>query len=173
MTLGQFATAVGATPRWVLNALTRLGLPRRRYDEPLARRLALARMIAESTRVPLPEAYELSGRALAEADPHGQWRKESPNGAVILVIEMPRFFTSYGARLALARNKYGERLRSRRTTKRKSAVQRAKEYGIDVTLLASQLRHTPEQRLTNVAENMRALADLRRSMRERYGHGAG
>ena len=56
MTLGQFAVAVGASPRWVLNALTRLRVPRR-YDEPLARRLALARTLHESAGFPLPRAF--------------------------------------------------------------------------------------------------------------------
>ncbi len=160
MTLGQFAVAVGATPRWVLNALTRLKV-RRRYDEPLARRLALARMLGGELGMPLDRAFELAGRALAEADPQGQWRKESDNGAVILVIDMPRFFTRFGTRLAVARNKYGERLRGRRPHKRRSAVQRAREFGVDVTLIDSQLRRTPEQRFKMVAEEMHFFSAIR------------
>src|SRR3989338_6962475 len=160
MTLGQFAMAVGATPRWVLNALTRLTV-RRRYDEPLARRLALARMLAGALDMPLPRACERAGHALREGDPHGQWRVESPNGAVILVIDMPRFFTSFETRLAVARNKYGERLRGRRPHKRRSAVQRAREFGVDVTLIDSQLRRTPEQRFKMVAEEMHFFSAIR------------
>src|SRR4051812_24853016 len=105
--------AVGATPRWVLNALTRLGRPRQ-YDEPLARRLSLARLLSECTGSPLGEAFALATLALDEADPNGTWRQESPEGAVNLTIDMPRFFTSYGARLALALNRYGERPRGRK-----------------------------------------------------------
>ena len=165
MTLGQFAVAVGATPRWVLNALTRLGLPRR-YGEPLARRLALARFIAEAVGTPLPQAFRLAARALAEADPHGTWRPggEEPGG-VSLAIEMPRFFTAYGVNLALARNGYGERVRGRRPRRRGSAVERAKAYGVDVTLFDSALRRGPEQHMRMVAEDMAFWSDARGTAR--------
>jgi len=163
MTLGQFATALGVAPRWVLNALTRLKVPRR-YDEPLARRLALARVIAEATRSALPEAFELAGRALAEAEPHDMWRHESGDGAIVLSVDMPRFFTGYGARLARAMNEYGERQRGR-VGRRKSAVTRAKEYGVDTTLLESALRRTPQQRTSRLGEDMRLVREMRRRAR--------
>ena len=81
MTLGQFATAVGARPRWVLNALTRLKVPRR-YSERLARRLCLARLLAEDVGMTLAAAYRMAGKALEEADPSGTWRHESLNAAM-------------------------------------------------------------------------------------------
>ena len=164
MTLGQFAVAVGATPRWVLNALTRLGVPRR-YSEPLARRLALARLLAQGTGSQLPDAFQLAARTLAEADPNGVWRHESGGGAIVLSVDMPRFFTGYGARLALALNEYGEKVRGRRPSRRKSAVKRAQEYGVDTTLLDSQLRRTPAQRLSELNENMEFLSALRERRR--------
>lgn len=166
LTLGQLATAVGATPRWVLNALTRLGVPRR-YAEPLARRLALARTLAEHAGTPLSDAWVLAGRALKEADPHRTWRHESPNGAVVLSVDMPRFLTSYGARLALALNHYGERRRGRRPRRRGTAVERARAWGIDTTLLTSALSRTPELRLRMLHENMEALRSLRENLRRR------
>jgi hypothetical protein len=153
MTLGQFAAAVGARPRWVLNALTRLRRPRR-YDEPLARRLSLARMLAETLAVPLPRAFEIAGRALAEAKPEAQWRMESDNGAVILVIDLPRFFTSYGSRLALARNGYDEKPRGRRTRRRMSALRRLDAMGFDTTLIGGQLTRTPIQRVAELDQNL-------------------
>lgn len=160
MTLGQFATAVGAPPRWVLNALTRLRVPRR-YSEPLARRLALAKMIADTVGAALPEAFALAGRAVKEADPFATWRHESPSGAVILTIDLPRFFTSYGARLALARNQYGEKRRGRRPSRRKSATARAREYGVDTTLLGAQLTRTPAQRVSELDQNLEFLRKVR------------
>jgi len=159
MTLGRFATAVGATPRWVLNALTRLGVPRR-YGEPLARRLALARFVGEAAGTPLRQAFGLAARALKEADPHSTWRREGPGG-VALSVDMPRFFTTYGARLALAANRYGERARGRRPRRRGSAIERAKAYGVDVTLLDSALRRSPEERVRRVAEDMAFLSEVR------------
>ena len=163
MTLGQFAMAVGASPRWVLNALTRLGLPRR-YGEPLARRLALARCIAGAVHTPLPDALGLADRALKEADPHAAWRLEGPGG-VTLEVDLPRFFTIYGAKLALALNHYGEKARGRKPSRRGSAIERAKAYGIDVTLFDSALRRGPEKHMRMVAEDMAFWSDVRGTAR--------
>lgn len=160
MTLGQFAMAVGAPPRWVLNALTRLKVARR-YSEPRARRLALAKMLADTAGTALPESWKLAGRALAETDPFGTWRHESPSGAIALVVDMPRFFTSYGVRLALARNNYGEQARGRRAKRRGSAVERARAYGIDTTLLTAQLTRTPAQRVSELDQNLEFLRKVR------------
>jgi len=163
MTLGQFAVAVDASPRWVLNALARLGLPRR-YGEPLARRLALARFIAEAVGTPLPQALRLADRALKEAAPHDTWRFEALGG-VTLAVDLPRFFTTYGAHLALAVNHYGERPRGRKPSRRGSAIARAKAYGIDVTLFDSALRRSPEERLRLLDENMQVMRRLRDTAR--------
>lgn len=160
MTLGEFATALGASPRWVLNALTRLKVARR-YSEPLARRLALARMLAEDLGVALPEAFTLAGRALAETDPFGTWRQESPNGAIVLLLEMPRFFSSYLPRLSLARSSYGEKRRGRRPTRKKSATQRAQEYGVDTTLFGAQLTRSPQQRVRELDQNIAFLRGVK------------
>ena len=159
MTLGQFAMAVGASPRWVLNALARLDLPRR-YGEILARRLALARFVSEAVQMPLPEAMRLAERMLREADPLGTWRLEG-KGGIALVVDLPRFFTTYGANLALALNRYGEKPRGRRPRRRGSAVERARAYGIDLTLFDSALRRTPEERLRLLDENMQVMRRLR------------
>lgn len=153
MTLGLFAAAVGAPPRWVLNALARLRV-RRRYDEPLARRLALARMLTETVDMPLPRAFALATRALREGDPHAQWRVESPNGAVVLVVDMPRFFTTYGAQLAMALNGYDERPRGRPPRTRKTALRRLAEDGFDTTLISGQLSRTPVQRVSELDQNL-------------------
>ena len=163
MTLGRFAAAVGASPRWVLNTLARLRLPRR-YNEPLARHLALARFISEAVQMPLPEAMRLAERALREANPRDTWRLDGPGG-VALVVDLPRFFTTYGANLALALNAYGEKPRGRRPSRRGSAIERARAYGIDLTLFDSALRRTPEERLRLLAENMQAMRRLRGAAR--------
>jgi len=164
MTLGQFAVAVGASPRWVLNALVRLRLPRRGYDEPLARRLALCRFISEAAGTPLPEALRLADRALRGGDPQATWRLQALGG-ITLSVDLPRFFTTYGAHLALALNHYGERPRGRKPSRRGTAIERAKAYGVDVTLLDSALRRTPQERVRAVAENMEFLSKIRGSAR--------
>ena len=162
MTLGQFAGAVGAEPRWVLNALTRLKVPRR-YGEPLARRLALARQVSETTGSPLKESFALAALAL-EGDPFAVWRNESPDGVVSLTIDMPRFFTYYQARLVLALNDYGERTRGRKPNRRRSAVKRAQEYGVDTTLLDSQLQRPLARRVSETQLRARELKALRESL---------
>jgi hypothetical protein len=160
VTLGSFAVVVGASPRWVLNALTRLGIPRR-YDEPLARRLSLARLISDTTGSPLRESLAVAMLALDEGNPWGTWRNESADGAVALVLDLPRFFTAYNARLALATNEYGEKTRGRKPNRRRSAVTRAQEYGVDTTLLDSQLRRTLQQRMKEALVNIEALKSMR------------
>lgn len=160
MTLGQFATAVGAPPRWVLNALTRLKVPRR-YSEPLARRLSLARLLADTLGTALPEAFGLARRVLDQSGPHDMWRLESPEGAVVVTMDLPRFFTAYGARLALSRNDYGEKKRGRKPRRRGTAVERARAYGVDTTLLDSQLARTPAQRVSELDQNIEFLRRIR------------
>jgi hypothetical protein len=165
MTLGMFAMAVAAPPRWVLNALTRLRIPRR-YDEPLARRLALAKRLSETTGAALSEAFALATLALDEADPQTVWRQESDDGAIVLSIDMPRFFTAYGARLAMALDQYGEKTRGRKPSRRGSAVARAQAYGVDTTLLESQLARTMERRVRDAAENVEFLKAMRKATSE-------
>lgn len=164
MTLGPFAVAVHAPPRWVLNALTRLARPRR-YSEPLARRLALARMLEAEAGMTLRRAFRLAGRILAATPPHGTWRHESLNGAVALDVDLPRFFTSYLARLSLARTHYGEKARGPRPGRRGSAIARAAAYGFDLTLHDSALRRTKEQRLAALNEDMEIMRRLRGALR--------
>jgi len=164
MTLGQFAVAVGASPRWVLNALTRLRVPRR-YDEPLARRLALAKALHDSAAFSLPPAWEKAGRILAEADYFKDWATESDDGSVTLVVHLPRIFTNYQARLALSRTHFAPKRRGRAPSRRGSAIERARAYGIDVTLLDTQLAQAPAQRVREMDANNQALGELRKSLR--------
>jgi hypothetical protein len=164
MTLGQFAVAVGTSPRWALNALTRLGV-KRRYAEPLARRLSLARVFVDGAGMPLVEAFDLAAEILRTTDPFATWRRESTDGVLTFTVDLPRFFTRYGARLALARNEYGEKVRGRKPKRRGSALQRAEAWGWDTTLLDANLRRTPQQRLARVAEDGRFLSELRQAMK--------
>jgi len=152
-TLGQFALAVGVTPRWILNALTRLKVPRR-YDEPLARRLALARVLADALDQELPRAFQRAGRILAAADLHQPWTEASGDGLVTVTVDLPRVMTFYAIRLALARNRYGEKPRGRKPRASGSAIQRAETYGMDTTLLQSSLTLTPAQRATEHDANL-------------------
>ena len=163
MTLGQFAVAVGASPRWVLNALTRLRVPRR-YDEPLARRLALAKTLHDSATLPLPRAWTEAARILAEADYFKDWQYESGDGLVTVRVDLPRFFTNYQVRLAVAHSSHAApKRRGRAPSRRGSAIERARAYGIDVSLLDSQLAQAPAQRVREMDVNNQALSGLRKA----------
>jgi hypothetical protein len=165
MTLGQFAFAVGAKPRWVLNTLSRLRVPRR-YDEPLARRLALARTLHESAALPLPRAWAEAARILAEADYFKDWEYESGDGLVTVRVDLPRFFTNYQVRLAVSHSSHAApKRRGRAPSRRGSAIERARAYGIDVTLLDSQLAQAPAQRVREMDANNQALGELRKNLR--------
>jgi malate/lactate dehydrogenase len=65
----------------------------------------------------------------------------------------------------MALNSYGEKPRGRRPSRRGSAIERAKAYGVDVTLLDSALRRTPEERLQLLDENMQVMRRLRGAAR--------
>lgn len=162
LSLGQLAAAVGAQPRWVLNALTRLGVRRRTYDEALARRLALSRQLAEATHMPLPGAFAAAGVILRDTDPHGTWSMESPDGAVRIAVDLPRFYATYLPRLALARTHHEEKPRGRRPARRGTAVARAQAWGWDTTLLESALARSLEQRMEQAADNMAFASTLRK-----------
>lgn len=158
MTLQETAAAVGHSPRWVLNALTRLKVPRR-YGEPLARRLCIARLLSVGLKVPLPDAWQLASQALA-GDLSRPWHWQSDG--LRLEIDLPRVLGAYAARLAAARNA-GPRTRGRRPARSKSAVARAREWGTDLTLFESTLNRTMADRLGRAATSIDVLRQLRGS----------
>jgi hypothetical protein len=166
MTLGRFAVAVGASPRWVLNALTRLRVPRR-YDEPLARRLALAKTLQGSAGFTLPRAWETAKRILREADYFKVWEYESGDGLVTVRIDLPRFFTNYQVRLAVAQSSHAApKRRGRASSRRGSAIERARAYGIDVTLLDANLAEPTDTRLRRLDGNRRIFQRPTKANRE-------
>jgi hypothetical protein len=149
----------------VLNTLSRLRVPRR-YDEPLARRLALARTLHESAALPLPRAWAEAARILAEADYFKDWEYESGDGLVTVRVDLPRFFTNYQVRLAVSHSSHAApKRRGRAPSRRGSAIERARAYGIDVTLLDSQLAQAPAQRVREMDANNQALGELRKNLR--------
>lgn len=158
MTLQETAAAVGDSPRWVLNTLTRLKVARR-YSEPLARRLCVARLLSVGLKLPLLEAWRLAGEALA-GDLARPWRHEGDG--ISLEIDLPRVLTGYAARLAAAHNA-GRRTRGRRRGWSKSPVERARDWGTDLTLFESALKLTMEERLGRAAHSIDALRNLRGS----------
>ena len=144
MTLGQFATAVGAPRRWVQNAFAVLGLAAG-YTEPRARRLAVARALKQGWGLPLTRGWALAPEALAAWPAAKEWRGTA--GAVDLVLDVERFLSDYAVRLSLATTWYAEKRRGRPRTRRpKGGIAWAKEYGVDISLIEASLRATVQQR---------------------------
>jgi hypothetical protein len=160
MTLGQFATAVGAPKRWVQNAFQALGLPAV-YTEPLARRLAFARTVKEACGMPLRRAFPLAEEALARWPAHRTWEHRDPDGAVRVVIDLERFLSDYAVRLSLSRTYYAEKRRGRPRKRKLRGIALAKWYGVDVSLLVESLKRTPEERLRLLDEAVEAFKSMR------------
>jgi hypothetical protein len=145
MTLGQYAVAVGAKPRWVQNARAVLEL-RGGYTARSARILGLARELSESMDIPLVRAYALARTALAAWPAERRWIEESVDGAIRLEIDIERYLSVFSTRLSLALTSYAERTRGPRS-RRRDPITAAREYGHDPTLLELSARMSPAQRL--------------------------
>jgi len=160
LSLGQYATAVGAPKRWVQNAHAVLGLGAE-YTPEGARRLAFARLLKQACGMPLVDAYPLAGAALASWPAHRTWMQAGPGGAAAVTVDLERFLSDCNVRLSLARSWYAERRRGRPPTARRRGVAWAKWYGVDVTLLQESLKRTPAERLRALDANLDFLKSLR------------
>ena len=160
MTLGQFATAVGVSRRWVQNAHARLGL-RPSYTAAGARRLAFARAIQDAAGMPLARAWTLAAEAIAAWPGQRVWTLPG-NGPVAVTVDLERLLSDCSVRLSLANSWYAERRRGRPPRRRVRGVAWAKEYGEDVTLFESTLRRTPAERLRAIEEAVRFIKSARR-----------
>ncbi|NIN10138.1 MAG: hypothetical protein GTN62_01650 [Gemmatimonadales bacterium] len=160
MTLGQFSTAVGAPRRWVQNALAVLRLPAR-YTVTGARELALARAINAACGTPLVDAYPLAQGALLAWPEQRMWERVGPEATVTLAVDLERFLSSFLVRLSLSRTAYEERKRGRPRKRRGRGLAGAREHGVDIGLLESSLRRSPEERLRRLDEDLAFLRSAR------------
>ena len=151
MSLSQFAVAVGASPRWVLNAHAVLGL-KRHYTDRAARQLGLAREIRDATGIPLRRAWRLAAEALAAWPAQRDWVHSGRGASVQLVVDLERYLSDHAIRLSLSRTRYGERRRGRPRRGSGDPVAAAEAYGIDVSLLRENLQRSPEARLRRLEE---------------------
>ncbi len=157
MTRAQFAIAVGAPEKWVHNAAAAL---RRRipYTAENARRLTVARAIQQALGVALPRADRLAAKALAGGV------ALPGDGNVHITVDLPHLLSAYAGRLSLAaRHEPLRRGRPRAT--RGDARARARDYGIDLTLVDQHLAMTPEERLVMLNENAQFVSALRGAAR--------
>jgi hypothetical protein len=160
MTLREFSIIVGTPPRWIQNAMGVLGLSPR-YTVERARKLALARVVRETSGMPLRKAHALAGRALAAWPRQTSWREASTDGSVALCIDLERFLSTFTARLSLSRSLREGRSpgRARRGGPRGLAL--AEEHGLDVGLLRASIRRSPEERLQRLDEDRAFVRSMR------------
>jgi len=164
MTLAQFALAVGASRKWVQNALVTLGLSAS-YDEAAAKRLGLARVLNATAGMPLARAYEAAGAALgAGSEPHVVVA-EASDGSTRVTVDVPRYLSSFYTRLAAARWHMPAGA-GRPTRAPDDPIAAAREYGIDISLLQSNLMRTPEERLRFGGRNAEFIRRLRGKARK-------
>lgn len=161
MTLAEFAYLLDADPKWVQNAAAALR-GRLRYTLPSAQRLAVARALAETAGMPLPRAYAIAGEVLQRfAGSKEPIQVSEGANPVAVTVDVYRILAAVSVGLSRLRTMYAPRRRGRPATVRREPVGVAEEYGIDLTLLAANLRRTPAERL----RQLDAMAQFRRRVR--------
>jgi hypothetical protein len=163
MTLGEFAYLLEVDPKWVQNASAVLG-GSLRYTLPVAQRLAVARALTASTGVPLPRAFAAAGDVLRRYGGSRQPVQLGQAGETVAVkVDVYRILAAVNVGLSRLHTIYAPRLRGRPTATSRDPIRRAAEYGLDLTLLAANLRRTPAERL----RQLDAMADFKRRVRRR------
>ncbi|MGQ0642252.1 MAG: hypothetical protein ACT4P6_16010 [Gemmatimonadaceae bacterium] len=160
MNLSELARLVDAEPKWVLNTLAALG-NHPRYSLGLARRLAVARAISETTDAPFAHSFRLAERALRAGTQSPIVTPEGKDAGVW--IDTPRILSAFNVRLSVLRTTFAPRQRGRLRARRRDPLQVAHEHGIDLTLLVDNARKTPEQRLRQLDAMLRFSRDTRRA----------
>ena len=160
MTLGQFAMAIPASPKWVLNANAVLNLTPA-YCVQRALVLALARLLEHSIGLPLKRAYQLARQTLRDPANSASWRHESPDGIATLVIDRERFLSDFAVNLSRATVGYSERRRGRPPRRRCRGVAAARHHGVDISLLRQSLEQSTAARLRRLDEDVSFVQSLR------------
>jgi hypothetical protein len=164
MTLAQFAIATQADPKWVQNAVATLGLYLN-YSEEQARRLGLARVLNSTLGMPLRQAWDVAEDVLRHPNAREWTATEAPDGSVRAMVDVYRYLSSFTVALSVARC-YAPKARGRpMAVRERNAVEGAREYGIDISLIRSSLARTVEERLRAADEN----AEFVRALRGRRG----
>jgi hypothetical protein len=163
LTLKQLALAIGATPKWVLNAAPRLARAGHAfaYTDTDAKWLRLARVLNRDLRIPLPHAATLARRAVSPADSvqtsagsaaiRGSAALAASSGdGVRLAVDLARYESTFEAALASAKA-FGAPRRAGRKRRPPAhfgaALGRARRSGIDLFMVRATLRYPLESRL--------------------------
>jgi hypothetical protein len=164
MTASQFATAVGADAKWILNSASLL---RRRVNRNAAdaKWWGLLRLLTERLGLPLRLAADAATRCLRQG---GSVRQISvnadPSGAASVLVDLHRYQSTFLGNLSRALVLETPKRRgrpSRLLTRGNAAVESAVRYGVDLGLVQAALARTPAQRLEMLEANARFIRGLR------------
>lgn len=153
--------AVGAAPKWILNAAVALDRVLE-YSEEEARRLGLAKQIQELLDTSLKRADVIAGE-IVQRPISPTTIIEFAEGDIKIVIDLERYLSNFVVRLSNARAHYAPRRRGRPPKDRTlTAAERAREYGIDIALVRANLRLTASERLQRLERDREFVVKLRR-----------
>lgn len=158
MRLAEFALLVDADPKWVLNTRALLGRGVR-YTVEVAERLALVRILNRNLGIPLPAAWDLAGNALTRSDAKSVFKQATSGEIVTLTIDVLRLRAAVATRRSQLATMHHSRRAGRKPKRTVSAIEAARRYGLDVTLLQANLARSPKVRLSQL-DGMAALPTL-------------
>jgi hypothetical protein len=164
MTTRQFAYIVGTDLKWIQNA-ARLLKKTLRYSLAEAAWFRLVHHLHEGAGIPLAKGAKLATRALKAPEETATVQEAiTAHDEITLSIDMAYFRSTVAARAATANTFHAPRVRGRRKTRKRNAIEAATAFGVDVSLLQFALSLTPTQRLEKLDRDATELAELRRGM---------
>ena len=147
MTLGELSCVLNVQPKWILNVSAALD-GSLQYTLPEARRLAVARALQESLGMPIARAYGLAADVLRRYD---RDRSSVPlfgeSGPIVVMVDVYRILAVVNTGLSRLRCSYAPRSQGRPASTNEDPMRAAADHGLDLTLLASNLRRGPTERL--------------------------
>jgi hypothetical protein len=163
MTPRQTAAAAAADLKWLTNSAGLLGRSLRHTIEQ-ARWWGLVRLLTEELGMSLAAAAESATAALRRAGSNDAVRANAdPSGAAAVVVDLPRYESIFLGNLSRALVLETPRRRGRvKQTAATDAINSARQFGIDISLLRSALDRTPAQRLAMLEQNAEFLRGMRR-----------
>ncbi len=172
LTLAEVAYLADAPTKWVLNTCAALGLDAQ-YSLALARRLYVVRLLQQAAGCSVERAEAIAGRLLqaagAPADADSVSVALDDVGTVSMQLDVARLHSTFAARRSALQTTVAPRVRGRPTSGAKGPLEAARDWGLDLSLLASNLRRTPTERL----RQLDAMADFRRRVRRPVSRAAG
>jgi hypothetical protein len=164
MNVNQLVVAAGADLKWLQNSAA---IIRRRIrpNHHEARLWALIRLLVTTIELPLKAAYSYAAKALQDERDGVEIVKSEASQVASVVVAQIRFESIFNANLSRALVLVTPSRRGRPKKTRRSAVERAREWGIDIAGLQYALQSSSSVRLEQLSENAESIQELRAAMR--------